>query len=524
MEDMIKSELNFFLPIAKFDKQSGIVSGYASTETVDSDGEIISLDAVKAALPDYMKYGNIREMHKPSAVGVAKEANFDKKGLWLSAKITDKEALQKIEDGVYKGFSIGGYKTEKVGNKVTKLEMHEISVVDRPANPDCSMKLAKGMKAAEEVHAPGYLLKIKRTPEEKKIRLLAKLDTISSASNLIPHVSLPEVKDKVDQKDLKPKTKKKKLKKENIPNLGKTVKVHSPSLNQDFLNFKLLAKANKKGAVMTKQYDPALVTAIMEALQKSEKPSVATCVKSANESLSEVKKAKKDIVDNFKSVHKMHKAAYLGKISKAAKGKEAEPDNFDHEKAMEKLQAAYSGVQKMGGFIKSARTHIEKAIGMISDTEGGKFPLGAEVKNISSAEMDTLGYQTGEKNAKPGPNVLGTEGPTQKMAKAIMAATSPETLELALSNARLEGENEALRRLPVANSNRPYAFNLAKLAGSSPTQGAKEALLKGVNPDDLSSGDFNRQEAASLQLLTNYLANPVYAKSVNNPDFHGGIV
>src|SRR5574340_221408 len=69
------SEQNFtvFMPIEKIDKKKRTVSGYASTQTRDSDGEVISLQAVKAALPDYMSFGNIREMHKLSAVGTETE-------------------------------------------------------------------------------------------------------------------------------------------------------------------------------------------------------------------------------------------------------------------------------------------------------------------------------------------------------------------------------------------------------------------------------------------------------------------
>ena len=90
-----------------------------------------------------MEWRNIREMHQPSAVGVAKEANIDEKGLYIGAKIVDDEAWKKVEAEVYKGFSIGGRTLTKDGNRIKSLELIEISLVDRPANPDCRIELVK---------------------------------------------------------------------------------------------------------------------------------------------------------------------------------------------------------------------------------------------------------------------------------------------------------------------------------------------------------------------------------------------
>lgn len=137
---------SFFMPICKVDKNLRTVSGYASTEHLDLDGERVSREAIKAALPGYWEYRNIREMHQPSAVGVAKEANIDDKGLFLSAKIVDDSAWKKVEEGVYNGFSIGGRKLAKTGNMITKIDLIEVSVVDRPANPECKFTVQKSAK------------------------------------------------------------------------------------------------------------------------------------------------------------------------------------------------------------------------------------------------------------------------------------------------------------------------------------------------------------------------------------------
>lgn len=78
--------MRLFAPIAKLDETQPLVFGYASTEMLDSQGEIVRKEAIEAALPDYMRFANIREMHQPSAVGVTREAELDDKGLHLAAK------------------------------------------------------------------------------------------------------------------------------------------------------------------------------------------------------------------------------------------------------------------------------------------------------------------------------------------------------------------------------------------------------------------------------------------------------
>jgi HK97 family phage prohead protease len=138
--------MRLFAPIAKLDEEQRLVMGYASTEALDSQGEIIRRDAIEAALPDYMRFANIREMHQPSAVGIAEAADIDDKGLYLQARVVDDEAWRKVKEGVYKGFSIGGRalaRDPEDRRVVTELELSEISLVDRPANPEAVIDLYK---------------------------------------------------------------------------------------------------------------------------------------------------------------------------------------------------------------------------------------------------------------------------------------------------------------------------------------------------------------------------------------------
>lgn len=144
-------KMTFFVPLTKVDDEQRMVWGYASTEAVDSDGDIVTREAMEGALDGYMKFANIREMHQLSAVGTADEANVDNKGLWLGAKIVDDVAWKKVKTRVYKGFSIGGAATKRDPRdpkKITGLELIEISLVDRPANPEALIEVFKAATAA----------------------------------------------------------------------------------------------------------------------------------------------------------------------------------------------------------------------------------------------------------------------------------------------------------------------------------------------------------------------------------------
>ena len=141
---------NLYFELKKSDEESRMVWGYASTDALDSDGEVITRDAMQGAWDEYMKFGNLREMHQPSAVGTVKEHMFDPVGAWIGAKVVDDAAWEKVQEGVYKGFSIGGRVTGRADDdatKVTGLRLNEISLVDRPANPEALITL---FKAAEQ--------------------------------------------------------------------------------------------------------------------------------------------------------------------------------------------------------------------------------------------------------------------------------------------------------------------------------------------------------------------------------------
>jgi predicted phage tail protein len=80
---------------------------------------------------------------------VVKEFNHDPLGTWIGAKVVDDKAWAKVKEGVYKGFSVGGKKTSQKGTTITGMRLSEISLVDRPANPDAKIEIWKAAAVNE---------------------------------------------------------------------------------------------------------------------------------------------------------------------------------------------------------------------------------------------------------------------------------------------------------------------------------------------------------------------------------------
>src|ERR1700730_11992795 len=116
------------------------VHGVATSEAVDDQGETLLADAIRAENPEYMRFPALREMHQLSAAGTTLEAEVCEDGTTrIVAHVVDPVAVANVKNQVYRGFSIGGRVTQReAGNPktITSLVLNEISLVDRPANPE----------------------------------------------------------------------------------------------------------------------------------------------------------------------------------------------------------------------------------------------------------------------------------------------------------------------------------------------------------------------------------------------------
>ena len=140
------------------------VHGIASTEDKDDQGEIVTASAMRSALPDYLVYPALREMHGLQAAGTTLEAEVGDDGITrIVGHVVDPIAITKVKTKTYRAFSIGGRITKrdpKDSKTITGLVLNEISLVDRPANPSAVLEMWKasisGQPQAEPLKKNGF--------------------------------------------------------------------------------------------------------------------------------------------------------------------------------------------------------------------------------------------------------------------------------------------------------------------------------------------------------------------------------
>lgn len=139
-----------------------MVHGKAASPTLDLDGQICDPAWLAQEMPDWFRWGNIRAQHGPVAAGVGKQLEADGADGWdLGALIVDTDSKEKVRTGVYKGFSVGikGARTIKDASapngRIVAGKIVEISLVDRPCNPDAKMTLLKSAGSVKAFEDPG---------------------------------------------------------------------------------------------------------------------------------------------------------------------------------------------------------------------------------------------------------------------------------------------------------------------------------------------------------------------------------
>ena len=167
------NDIKLSMPIAKVDKERRIVSGFATLDNVDKQGDIVPSEASLKAFKTFR--GNLREMHQQIAVGKVVSFKEDKyfdseskkfyNGVYVSAYVSKgaQDTWEKVLDGTLTGFSIGGNikDSEDVYNEemdksiriIKDYDLSELSLVDNPANQYANVI------SIEKNHDGGYLAK-----------------------------------------------------------------------------------------------------------------------------------------------------------------------------------------------------------------------------------------------------------------------------------------------------------------------------------------------------------------------------
>lgn len=165
MTNLVKSQwltdgdsLRLNMPFAKVDVKNRLVSGWATLDNLDTQGDVVLAEASAKAFA--RARGNLREMHQSIAVGKIVDFREDEffhtdpdtgegkfyRGIFVTARVSEgaQDTWIKVLDGTLSGFSIGGSIIE-ASNEFVKdsqqtvrfikdYDLIELSLVDNPAN------------------------------------------------------------------------------------------------------------------------------------------------------------------------------------------------------------------------------------------------------------------------------------------------------------------------------------------------------------------------------------------------------
>lgn len=216
------------------DTEQRLVEGFLGDSGVDFDGHMIDQVGYMKAIEEYATWGNVREMHK-NPIGVL-VSHGEKSWNHIVVKIVDDAAWNKVVEGVYKGFSIGGRVLSSTWKSVSQVPpekffglpdiiknaimdigrilsiesilISEISIVDRPANPRALILAYKGLDiddllpvsteilAAQEQYFKGEL-----TMDEKQKDQVTDNAQVDTETAVEDAVTEPEIEKTVDTEE-----------------------------------------------------------------------------------------------------------------------------------------------------------------------------------------------------------------------------------------------------------------------------------------------------------------------------------
>lgn len=160
-----------FVPMTKVDEEQRLVYGTITEEVVDQAGEMMDYAKSKGHFEKWsndihvasggLSKGNVRVMHGLTVAGKLTEIDFndEDKSIEVCAKVVDDSEWNKVLEGCYTGFSVGGKYGKKWnakaedGTAIKKYEAipNEVSLVDNPCVKSATFSLVKADGAEEQV-------------------------------------------------------------------------------------------------------------------------------------------------------------------------------------------------------------------------------------------------------------------------------------------------------------------------------------------------------------------------------------
>lgn len=159
-----------FVPLMKVDEEQRLVFGKITAQEVDQSGEMMDYETSKPNFESWssqieagsggLSKGNLRVMHGLSVAGKLTDISYDDgdQSIEVCAKVVDDAEWNKVVEGCYTGFSVGGkygkkWKETVDGETITKFTAvpNEVSLVDNPCVKSATFQLIKADGAEEQI-------------------------------------------------------------------------------------------------------------------------------------------------------------------------------------------------------------------------------------------------------------------------------------------------------------------------------------------------------------------------------------
>lgn len=164
MANLLDHDLTYVsFPIIKTEKTADgdlLVWGKATDGSVDSDQQIVDPAWSAKALEKWLSTGgNVRVMHSTSHLPAGKGVEVDTSnadGHYVRALVVEPTAQRLVSKGVLQAYSVGISNPRIVrdptarGGRIVGGDIHELSLVDRPANKNCGITLVKSIDGEVE--------------------------------------------------------------------------------------------------------------------------------------------------------------------------------------------------------------------------------------------------------------------------------------------------------------------------------------------------------------------------------------
>jgi hypothetical protein len=389
--DTTGDSVRLSLPFAKVDKERRIVSGFASLDNIDKQGDIVTAEASMKAFSKFR--GNIREMHQPLAVG--KMVNFKEdryfdpeskkfySGVFVSAYVSKgaQDTWEKVLDGTLTGFSIGGRmnkwddgydeKSDSTIRIIKDYDLVELSLVDSPANQFANIMHVEKVDGVEIVKGQDVTLENVFYDEESGLVMMSDQESVTSpvTGNEMKNIGFVEKEDNEKMDIVKflvdsAKGIDAKITKEDNP-MAKKTKTEEVEVT--------------KSEEIAPEADAVVETPVAEVTEKSEETAVAeeTVEKSEETPAEEVAKAEESVEAPAAEV-----ATEVSKSDEAIVEAVAEIKNT--------ITSAFSDLVQT---VKSLQAEVEMLKSSKVDTAAVKSSLDAVAKDIAATveQVDKFG-------------------------------------------------------------------------------------------------------------------------------------